>query len=109
MLPLSVRGIYGGMLGAERIRARRALLRQLREQAAREAGREAARLEGRRDYGRRSEKLRRVLGKAPTTAERYAAGEAGMFRASAGAYYLAHREEIIAKRRASREKAHSLP
>jgi len=78
-LPADARGIVAGLSQQQRAQARS----ERRE-------REAARLEAQRAYGRRSEKLRRALDKAPTTAERYANGEAEMFKATSAAYYAAH-------------------
>jgi Transcription factor WhiB len=82
--------ILGGMTPAGRHREKRA-----------RAAKAAARLKAQRQSRRNSEKLRRMLGKAPTGAQRYAANpEASKRRAAA--WYEAHREEVRAKRRAER-------
>ncbi len=102
-MPLTIQGIIAGTGQAERAR----LSKERRQQAAALREREAARLEARRRDARNSERRRRLLGKAPTTASRYANGEAEMFRAAALSYYAAHAEEVKAKRRAryARQKA----
>jgi hypothetical protein len=99
MLPVTDRAVYGGMLAADRIRARQ----QLRKREAAQREREAALIEAQRRDGRNSERRRRLTGKAPTTAERYAL-DPEPFKASAASYYAAHAEEVKAKRRARYER-----
>lgn len=94
-LPDSDSATYAAMTAPERRRQRQARLAEA-ARASENARREAAR--------RASERRRRILGKAPTTRERYAA-DPEPFKAQARAYYQAHREEIIARRREQRSRA----
>jgi len=85
--PYLDRAVYGGLTWKDRLRIRRE--RRERDQARREA---------RRRTGRQSEARRRLLGKTPTTAERYAANPEP-FKARASAYYQAHREAVLERKR----------
>jgi hypothetical protein len=95
-LPLDTRGTIAGLGQAER--------QQIRSQ---QREREAASLAARRGYGR----LRRQLGIAETPEQmrqRYAANPEPR-KAYQNAYYQAHREEIIAKRRERHAAKRAVP
>ncbi len=95
-------GMFGAMTATERQRERRR-----RRKAAAQETRQQHRRVRQREYNRRSERLRRELGKAETPEhqrQRYAANPEPQ-KARAAAYYEAHKTEILAARRAKRQKA----
>ena len=91
--PGTTGAVYAGLSGSQRL-CLRAEARAFKRAAA------DARRDAQRKYGCNFERLHRRLGKAPTTAERYAE-DPEMFKRQAGAYYQAHREEILARRKPS--------
>jgi hypothetical protein len=99
-LPLDVRGTIAGLGQSERQQIRR----QQREAAKAQAAKLERQRELQREYRRRSEKLRRMLGKTPSDRERYARNPEPR-KAASRAYYQRHKAEVNARQRERRRAA----